>query len=220
MATFDEISLFKAALQRKGLAGAVLKAPMTTAALTTIHGAGGALTALTGYETIGKLTADGITRSGDVEVAGQRGWGDFEDSRRDVTGRSLSLSFAGMETNRAVLELFDNTDLSTVEASATTGELTWDAPNVPVLRDWRILVLVRDVNKANGLPIYHGLHLPRATVRGNGDQNLNNDDSGINYPLIAEAQADDTEGTPMRTFWGGAGLAGILADMGFSVAGA
>lgn len=216
MATFNEVAAFQSLLQRKALVGALLVAPASESALTAITTTGGSLAPLTGYSSLGKLTSDGVEFGNDIEKQEQKGFGDAYPSRIDVVSENATLNFTAMETKRQVLEIMQNVDLSTVTASATTGELTWDKPLVPELQDWRVLALFRDVNKSNGLDIYLGVHFLRSNITQNGAQTFANNETGLVYPATAQAMPDDDEGTAQRFFWGGPGLAGILTDMGFT----
>ena len=217
MATFDSVAAFQSLLQRKALVGAVLVADYATAALTDICTSGGTLDALTGYSSLGKLTSDGLTLSNSQEKQESRGWGDTASpSRNDITSASSSMAFSAMESNAPVIDAFWGVDQTAVTASATTGSVVFDLPPLPVLRNKRVLGLFRDTNQSNGLDIYLGVHYPRANISQNGDQTLVNND--LTYPMTAQALVDDVEGTPVRLMWGGPGLAGVLADMGYTVA--
>lgn len=217
MATFNELVAFNSLLQRKWLTGALLVARPATAALTGITGAGGTLAALTGYNSVGKLAPSGVEMGSDIEKQEDRGWGDAYPSRIDVVSENATLKFTAMETKRLTMELFHNVNLSSVTASPTSGELTFDKPLVPELQDWRVLALFRDINKSNGLDIYFGVHYPRANISQNGSQTAAMEEGGFTYPATAQALPDDDEGTAQRIFMGGPGLAGVLADMGFTV---
>lgn len=216
MATFTSIANFNALLQRKGLAGVILVAPYATAALTDICTTGGALTTLTGYVSLGKLTADGISFPNEVDVSEQRGWGDISGpSRVDVNAENSSLSFQPMESKKEVFDAFYNVDQTSVTANAN-GTVTFDKSAVPALRDVRVLALLRDINKSTGLDVYYGIHFPRANITQNGDQTLDNGDNGVSYPLSARALVDPVVGTAVRIFWGGPGLTGTLkSGMGY-----
>lgn len=206
MATFSSVAAFNGLLQRKGLAGVVLVAPYSTAVLTDIAGVGGVLTITSGYTSMGKLTADGISFPNDMDISEQRGWGDISGpSRVDVNGENSSLNFTPMESKKAVWDAFYNVDKTGVTAN-TNGTITFDKSAVPALRDVRVLALIRDINKSNGLDIFYGIHFPRANLVQNGDQTLDNGENGITYPLTARALVDPVVGTAVRLFWGGPGL--------------
>lgn len=220
MATFNETVDFNSLLQRKALSGTLMVAPYSATALTAITTAGGTLDALTGHVSVGKLTTDGVEIGAEIAKQEQRGFGDAYPSRIDVESENATMSATMMETKKNVLELVQNVDLSSVEASATTGELTWDKPLVPTLQDWRVLALFKDINKSDGLDVYLGVYYPRANITQNGSQTFANNEAGLVYPATVQALPDDTEGTAQRYFMGGPGMAGILSDMGFVVAGA
>jgi hypothetical protein len=216
MATFNEVAAFKSVLQRKALVGTVLVADMATAAIADLVDGTGALVALTGYESLGKFTTDGISLGNDVERQQQRGWGDAYPSRIDVTGESATLGFTAMESSRPVWDAFYNVELPTT--ATTANSIVFDKPPLPEIRDKRVLALARDINKSNGLDIYIGVLFPKGNLSQNGEQSFNNDEGGLVYPMQAQALLDDTEGTATRLLWGGPGLAGLLEDMGFVVA--
>lgn len=214
MATFDQVAAVQNQLLRKALQGILLVAPYSTPALETISGVAGALTIPAGYVSLGKLSTDGAERTTDQEISALRGWGDNTDARRDVDSETYTMTVTAMETKKRVIELYESIDLTGVVPD-TNGEITWDKPSTTITRDWRVLLLVKDVNKANGLDVYCGIHYPKANFSQNGSQTLQGGDSAMQSPLTATALIDDEAGTPVRTFWAGPGLAGLVDDMGF-----
>ena len=216
MSTFNELAAFKSNLIRKALNGVVLVAPYSAAALTDICAAGGALTALTGHDPLGKLTTDGLTFSGDETISEVRGWGDYSSaSRRDLDSTTSSFTFTAMQSQVNVWEAYHNVSLASAATDATTGTLTFDLPSVPALTDRRVLALAQDVNKETGADIYIGVYYPRANISKNGDQTFAPGDTPVQYPMTATSLVDDAEGTGVRLFWGGPGFTGdILTDMG------
>lgn len=219
MTTFNQLAAFNSLCLRKALVGAVLVADYTASALTDICTTGGALAAMTGYASLGKLTTDGVSVADSIDKSEIRGWGDISSpSRIDITSESSSMTLTAMETKKNVLDAFYNVDQTNVLASNTTGSITFDKPATPALRDKRILFLARDINKSNGLDVYFGVHYPRANISQNGDQQFANSDATQSYPLTVQALMDDTAGTAVRLFMGGPGLAGLLTGMGYTVA--
>lgn len=221
--TFKTVADFKDNLIRKGLVGVVLIADYSTAALTAITEATGTdpdvtigLADLTGYETLGRITGDGITFSDSVTQQNISGWGSAYPLRIDAESEELSLSWQSLETRKATLDAFYNVDLSDVTPDSSTGEVTVDKPAVPAIRDKRVLALWRDINKATGNDIYQAILFPRANTLQNGDQTIANSDSGLVYPLKSTALIDSTEDTGCRLFWGGTGFKELSSDMGFS----
>ena len=214
--SFNTVANFQNALIRKGLVGAVLVADYATAALTDIASTGGALTIATGYNSLGKLSSDGVSVSSTAETSEVRGWGDITSpSRIDVTGGANSMTLTAIETKKAVWDAFHGVDLTSVTAN-TNGTVTFDKPAVPVLRDKRVLFLARDINKATGLDVYYGVHFPRANISQNGDQSFAGGDSTISYPLTINGLVDDVAGTAVRLFLGGPGVdTAMKTAMGF-----
>lgn len=214
MPAFNEVAAFKAVLQRKALVGTTLVADYATAAIADLVDATGALVDLTGYESLGKFTTDGISFASEVERQEQRGWGDAYPSRIDINSESATISFSAMESRRSVFDAFYNVDVA--EEATTANSIVFDKPPLPEVRDKRVLALARDINKSNGLDIFMGVLFPRGNISQNGEQTFSNDEGGLVYPMQAQALLDNAEGTAVRLLWGGPGLAGLLTDMGFT----
>ncbi|HET7388427.1 MAG TPA: hypothetical protein VFJ19_17375 [Nocardioidaceae bacterium] len=224
MSAFDTLAAFNSLCERKALVGAMLVADYSAAPLTKITKSDAATppvvdldpTAFADYKSLGKLTTDGTNLSGTVNQSQILGWGDAYPSRIDVTSESLSMTVSGLETNKETLDAFYNVDLSGTTPDATTSEVTFDKPKIPELRDKRVCALFRDVNKANGLDVFIGVHFLRANVVQNGDQTFANNDTGLVYPLSITALLDDAAGTAFRYFMGGPGMAALAAEMGWT----
>lgn len=215
--SFDSVADFKNQLIRKALVGTLLVAPYSEDALNTISGATTPypLTIPPEYESVGKLSKDGAETKNEAEISDIMGWGDYTGpSRRDVEKDTSSLEVTAIETKSRVLSLFDGVDLSGVTAG-TNNEIKWDRPALPALLDWRVLLLIKDINKANGLEVYFGIHYPRANFTVNGGQKMAPGEDPINYPMTVTALFDDVEGTAVRKFIAGPGVAGLKTDMGF-----
>jgi hypothetical protein len=211
---FEDVAGFQDQLIRKALRGAGFVAPYATAALETISGTNAALVIPSGYVSLGKLTSDGAERSTEQEVSSLRGWGDSADARRDIDSETNSVNITAMETKKRVIELYENVDLTGLVPD-TNGEISFDKPATPISRDWRFLCLAKDINKANGLEVYCGIHFPKTNFSQNGSQNLQPGDNALQYPLTANALHDPVAGTAVRIFWAGPGLAGLTTAMGF-----
>lgn len=211
---FADVAGFKNQLIRKALQGTMLVADYSEAALTTISAASAVLTIPPAYVSIGKLTKDGATYTPEQEISKILGWGDSSPSRQDVESEDITIEISAIETKKRVLEIFNGVDLS-AEVPDTNGEIAFDRPLVPTIRDYRVLLLSKDINKANGLEIYYGLHFPRANFTVNGGQQLQPGENALEYPMTVTALSDSTVGTAVRTFLAGPGLAGLVDDMDF-----
>lgn len=214
--SFTDVADFRDQLIRKALQGALLVAPYSADALDTISGAGGVLTIDPDYKSVGKLSTDGSERSNEQEISDIFGWGDTSaPARRDVDRETSTLNVTAIETRKNVLELYDGVDLTSVVAS-TDHEVKYDKPLVPVIKDYRTLLLAKDINKENGLEVYIGVHFPKANFTVNGSQTMQAGDNPINYPMTVTAMADAIAGTAVRTFLAGPGMAGLKTAMGFT----
>ena len=217
MATFNSIAGFQSVLQRKALVGAVLVAPSDADALDDIMSGTGGTSTLEippEYASLGKLTSDGVTFGDAVTKQETRGFGDTYPSRIDVASEDANLSFAGLETNKAIIDEFFGVDQTSV-SPGTTGTITFDTPPLPLIRDRRVLALFKDNNADGSGEIYLGIHFPRANITKNGDQTYAFTDAGLTYPMQASALLDETEGTAIRLFWSGPGLASLVTKMGY-----
>lgn len=211
---FEDVAGFQNQLIRKAQRGALLVAPYATAPLTTISGVGGVLTLPVDYVSLGKLTSDGAERTIEQNTSDLFGWGDSAPARRDIDSEVNSLNVTAMETKKRVLELYENVDLTNVQADAKF-EVKFDKPTTPITRDWRTIALAKDINKSNGLEVYCGIHFTKANFTQNGSQQLQPGDNPMAYPLTVTALEDDIAGTSVRIFWAGPGMEGLIAGMGF-----
>lgn len=212
---FEDVAGFQDQLIRKALRGAGFAAPYSAPALETISGANGALVIPSTYKSLGKLSSDGAERSTEQEVSELRGWGDGAPARRDIDTETDSINITAMETKKQVIELRENVDLTGVVPD-TNGEIAFDKPATPITRHWRFLALAKDINQANGLEVFCGIHYPKSNFSQNGSQNLQPGDNALQYPMTVSALQDAAAGTSVRIFWAGPGLAGLVDAMGFT----
>lgn len=218
MASFTSVADFKSVLQRKALVGAVFVADYSEDFLEDICTSGGELDIPTAYESVGKITSDGITYGGEVEKQEDIHWGDTSPSRIDVESEEITLGWSSAETRRLTLELAHSVDLDGVSPDESTGTISFDKAPLPVLSDRRIVALFSDVNKSTGQPVYMGIAFPRGITTLDGEQTFAKEEGGLVYPLSTTAQLDDAEGTAARFFLGGAGLSDMVTEMGFDAA--
>ena len=215
MASFASVAAFQSVLQRKALVGALLIAPHSTAAIVDICSSGGGLGTLTGHKSIGKLTSDGVTFGDAVTKQETRGFGDNYPSRIDVSQEDATLTFAALETNKAVIDAFSGVDQTAIVKDPSTGTIKFDKPPLPVIRDVRALALFKDNNADGTGDIYLSVYFLRCNITQNGDQTYAFTDAGLTYPMQAAALMDDAAGTAIRLMWGGPGLASLTTAMGY-----
>lgn len=191
----------------------------TVAVATTTEGAPIELLALpAGYDQLGYVTKDdGITFPRETENSDTTSWGAVEPTRRDIVSDVRSASFTCQETNRSVLEMYENVDLSAVEADLATGETTFNATSSPSTTYRRMIFLSYD--GAGDDRIYIAKIMPRASVSEAGE-NTWSDQSELAYPMTVTAFQDPDAGYAVRHVFGGPGWSKILADAGFTRAAA
>ncbi len=215
--TFDDVKGHNSRLVRKMLEMAVYVAPESGSDLTTLTDATNALTIPVGYTSLGIMSKEeGATITPAIEVSETGGYGYGQPIRRDTVSRTTQVSFTMLESKRVNFEVYYGVDLSTVRAPAVTtdNEVSWEHPDRPDTKYWRVLCLGKDGQGANA--IYHAEYFPRMTLADVAEQTWNETDP-LTWSVTLGADTDSTAGTPQRTFWAGAGLSTtMLTDMGFA----
>lgn len=192
----------------KGQDGLVAVAPFTTAALTKAAlfdaATGGAIKPLpAAWRQIGWTSTDGATFARDTTISDTPAWGASEPILRTVTATTKTLAVTALESNKTVDELYYMADLAAVVKDAT-NVVQWQEPDLPRLRDWRLVAIAKYENAAGEW--YKVVQYPRASIQPNGDESWNLDDNGNARPLLATAQMDDVLGYAVEHFEGGPGF--------------
>ena len=214
MATFDEVRGAQSHLILKALGGFILIAPMSVAMPEKFTDETGALIDLkaAGFAPLGWLTkGDGINFSRETENQETESYGALEPTRVDFTKDVTSAAFRMQETNKQVLEVYYNTDLSDVTVDAN-GEFSFvnDAQPATIYR--RMIHIGKDGNGANAKYIIKGM--PRAVLSEVQEQGWT-PESELSYGLTVKATTDDALGYSVRHVFAGPGIKAIAADMGF-----
>lgn len=216
MASFDTVAAYKDDLVRKVLAGAVLDAPQSATLPTSLTtGASSELTTMTGFTSLGRISDAGLSASSDTESSGVPGWGALEDVRTDIIRRTSTFAFTCLETNKTVLSLYNNQDLTSVTADATTGEVSFNQVTKPDTRYRRMILLGIDGEGANA--IYIARFLPRATISEVAEQTWSTEDA-LSYQMTVTAKIDSTLGYAVKHLYGGPGWKALNVKMGFASA--
>ena len=214
MATFEEVRGAQSHLILKALGGFILIAPMSVAMPEKFTDETGALIDLkaAGFAPLGWLTkGDGINFSRETENQETESYGALEPTRVDFTKDVTSAAFRMQETNKQVLELYYNTDLSNVKVDAN-GEFSFvnDAQPATIYR--RMIHIGKDGNGANAKYIIKAM--PRAVLSEVQEQGWT-PESELSYGLTVKATTDDELGYSVRHVFAGPGIKAIAADMGF-----
>ncbi len=166
------------------------------------------------FEQLGWVSkSDGLTFSSNTETSDVESWGALEPTRSDITADTTSGAFVCQETNRVVLEMYYNVDLSSIVPDVSTGEVAFNQATEPETTYRRTLFVSKD--GAGTREIYIAKLMPRASVITKADQNWNTDNA-LTYGMTLGAKVDDDTGYSVRHLFGGPGWKAKLADMGFS----
>ncbi len=206
----------KQELIRKAKDGSVFVGAITAALITTLTtGSSADLTALPstggGYADLGYTTTDGVTYARTTDLSEIRSFGSVEPTRTDVTNDTITMACSCQETKLQTIGLYTGADYTTLTAAATTGELQVAKPDRPSFRYYRVLGLFVDDGDAG--EIYFARFMPRARVTELGEQQYNDSDEAIIYPLTWTGYKDSTAGYSHKWFWGGPGWKALLDEM-------
>ena len=165
------------------------------------------------WEQLGWVSkSDGLTFSADTETSDVESWGALEPTRSDITRDVTSAQFTCQETNKKVLEMYYNVDLSAAVPTPLTGEIAFNQATEPATTYRRMLFLSKD--GAGTKEIYIAKLMPRANVSAKSDQNWNSEDA-LTYGMTVQAKVDDEAGYAVRHLFGGPGWKDNLVKMGF-----
>lgn len=208
----------KSQLIRKAKEGSLFVAEMDTPLLTTISNADSQLVIPTELAAgdLGWFTDDGIAFSGEVTESTITSFGATEPTRREVTTDTTTISVTAQETKLINIGLYTSNDLSALTPDPTTGELVVTKPPRPRLRHVRAFGLA--VDEHEGLEIYIGRFLPRATVSRAPEQSYTSGDTAMSWGFQFQSTLDSEAGYSERYFFAGPGWKALLEDMGFNAA--
>jgi hypothetical protein len=208
----------KTELIRKARDGSVFIAPSSAGAITTLtSGSSADLAALpTAYEDLGWTTTDGSTYSRDTTTSDVNSFGSVEPTRSDVTRDVITMGVAAQETKLLTIQLYTGTDLSAALATHTTGEFQVAKPNIPGYKFYRVLGLF--VDQSDGGEIYLARFMPRSRITEFGEQQFNDGDEGITYPMTFTGFEDSALGYSHKWIFGGPGWLALLDEMGIDQA--
>jgi hypothetical protein len=191
-------------------------APTTVELPETLFGVGGTLVDLkaAGFLPIGIVSPDGYEFGRDINKEDVTALGYASAVRSDITEVARSVTFTPLETGRKhMLELTYGTDLSGVTQDATTGEIVFEEPDLPVGQEYRLLVIGNDGPAADNWVLGRGygsvkLASTDSQKWGTGDP--------VQQPLTFDVFTDSEIGTPVRHYIGGTGALKYKDILGFT----
>jgi hypothetical protein len=212
MATFASWQELNRKLKFKALTGAALWAPATATFPSTISGSDSSLiTKPTGYKDLGYLSEDGVSAARSADKTDIGAWQSVTPIRSDVTSDTEQLTLTMEEINAYSLALYNGVDLSALVPDATSGEVKFDKPPVPVQPEFRMLVLARDTTDYGD--IYFCFGYPSCKVSDWDDLQIGKTDAGLELGVTIDTYVDNTVGTAKRTWVAGPGVKSLATAM-------
>jgi len=218
MPTFDTIrqDSDERALIRKIQKAVAFLAPPTVELPDSLFGVGGALVDLKalGYLPIGIVSPDGYEFGRDINKEDVSALGYASPVRSDITEVARSVTFTPLETGRKhMLELTYGTDLTATTQDATTGEVVFEEPDLPVGQEYRLLVIGSDGPAADNWILGRGY----GTVKlASTDSQKWGTGDAVQQPLTFDVFTDSEIGTPVRHYMGGTGAVKHKTILGFT----
>lgn len=167
-----------------------------------------------GWLPVGMITPEGIEFGRDATEEEVKALGYSGAVRSDVTEVARSVKFTPLEHGRKhMLELTYGTDLAATTQDSTTGEVVFDEPEMPVNKEYQMLVLGVDgpadsqwlLGRAYG-----------ATKLSASDSQKWGSTDPITTPLTMKVLTDSVTGVPLRHFMGGTGALKSKTALGFT----
>lgn len=205
---------------RKSLGAIILVAPMTAAMVESLVDETGALvdfsTVYPEFRSLGLFSADGISFEKETDTETTEAHGYMTPVREDISSISRTITAAALEPDRRIIrELTDGIDLEGVVASAG-GEISYDEPEVPQNRRWRLIAISRDINKKTGMDILRANAYPSVELTELPTESWGSD--ALTDELKFTSYLDDEAGYARRRFLAGPGL--DVESLGYATPGA
>ena len=168
------------------------------------------------YIPLGLVTPDGITFAGERETEDIDALGYTSPIRSDVTRVPRTVSMTLLETGkRFVEEIKRGVDLSTVTQDPTTGEVTFDEPDMPLDREYRLLLIGVDGPLDEQWVMAKGYGA--AKLANLGDE-VWGQEGAVQSEMTFNIFTDDELGTPVRHYIGGSGAVKYKDVLGYTQA--
>lgn len=218
MPTFDtqRIDSDNRNLVRKIQKAIAFIAPTTVALPTTLFMAGGSLIDLktAGWLPVGLVTPDGYEFGRDVSKSDVSALGYASVTRSDVDSVARSVKMTALETGKKhMLELELGTDLSTVTQTLANGELVIDEPDLPVGKEYRLLIIGSDGPAADNWIL--GRAYGSVKLASTDAQKWGTSDA-VQHSFTFDVFTDAVIGVPVKHYIGGTGAVANKTAMGFT----
>lgn len=190
---------------RKTLGALIFLAPMSVPLLGELTDTTGKIQPLgEDWQGLGLFSRDGISfpRESDTEATAALGY--LSPVREDISSISRQITATAYEVDRRIIrELSDGIDLSETTATAS-GEISYEEPETPVNRRWRLLAIGRDVNKRTGLDILRANFYPQVEISSMPGEEWGTD--ALSQELTFTNYLDEEAGYARKRYLAGPGL--------------
>lgn len=220
MPTFDELRVGadNRQLIRKAQKAVAFLAPMSKELPEKLLEAAGTFADLktAGYLPVGMVTPDGYNYTRDIEKEDIDALGYASPVRSDVTRVPRSVTFTTLEKGRKhMLELIYGADLSGVTQDPATGEIVFDEPDMPINKEYRLLIISVDGPSDALWVMGKGFHSVK--LSGGGSEQWQKE-GPASTEITLDVSSDDETGTPVRHYLGGTGALKYKDVLGFVAA--
>lgn len=209
MTTFEEIrqGADSRALVRKIQRAVAFIAPKTVVvpeSLFAIAPATGLIDLKTlGWLPLGMVSPDGYGFEREMEADEIDALGYASSVREDVTKVPRSVTATLLESGRKhVEELLKGVDLSATTQDPITGEIVFDEPDLPINKEWRLLVVGADGPADEEWIMGKAFGAVKMTAGGGETWGQ---EGAKSSEITLKVFADEEIGTPVRHFLGGTG---------------
>lgn len=169
-----------------------------------------------GYKPIGMVSPDGWRFSRDVTKEDVDALGYASPVRSDITRVARQVVVNPLEFGRRHLtELKYGVDLSGITPDATSGEIVWEEPDLPVSAEYRLLVIADDGAAADNWILGKGLG--RVKIADSSEE-VWGGDGAVAGDITLDIFTDDELGTPVRHYLGGTGAKASADVLGYTSA--
>lgn len=201
-------------LVRKTTNACAFLAPTSATLPETITETTGQLSeAPAGFWPIGLVTTDGFEFSNDTDKSEVEALGYADPVRTDITKVAKSVKVTAFETwKKNLLEVIKGVDLSQVKSKTGSGEVTFDEPQTPILREYRMLIIATD-GPADAEFIW-GKGFPRVKLAELPGETWNQEDA-VSVELTFDILPDAELGMAVRNYYGGSGAKKYKDQIGF-----
>ncbi len=165
------------------------------------------------YKPIGLITPDGLNWERETSTATVDALGHFSPVREDIESGSRKLSFTALEVmNRHLVEISEGIDLSTATLDATSGEVSFELPEMPGQRFYRLLAIAFDGTLDR--PVFEGKFWPRCSVTSFPSEGWKKSDAR-QAEIGLTAYLDDELGSIEKRTFAGLGFKDHAARIGW-----